>query len=668
MQQAMTKPESGATLTGSDASRARRLAVSQGKQALPKTAERKRSGLRSATPVAVASASPATVQPANPPARAAVAPPVQAATPAAPSTAKVVSSPIRADGGRAMSIARRRALVKGKAALSGWQQAVPAAGTVTAAPATPVPTSGSSSHEVARAIRAERARRGRGNAEPARPTGRIREKQVLDYPAKVADSSTYQKVRMTGVRIGHGTNVTGDEPGANLPVTGTQYIGTESGYAPRMGGPKVGAARTGAGLVVTGSQVRSAVRITGDESNANIRITGEADQEIMDDLVNRESAVATSAQFQRQNNPHGQSVFGANLGRSIRSVGSRERDRSRAIEQTDGGQAISGTAVGRSVRITGDEAGSCRPITGDQYLMPASRQPLCDGNNVMPSAARMGARNGRLDPVTGEKVTVSEAWSRQQVTGVNVEQDTRVTGDEYGTCSAITGTPYMGPAQYESFCRDEDARAAEGRVAPGHVTSKRITGDTPLSVDHVTGTQRGSERSITGTPYYREEVMDAANGNPVEQIDRGFSVHSPQREAHLRNAGREGEGQRGGNRITGSFAVGQGKITGNQEFHFAPRTSPREPGRLKITGEGRSSGLAITGYAWSEQQNVTGTEGRYAVDRNPSERAGNPQRFAGSDFFSDKGKHEPPKQNVTGMVGWSSKSAAKVTLSGGAQG
>lgn len=31
-------------------------------------------------------------------------------------------------------------------------------------------------------------------------------------------------------------------------------------------------------------------------------------------------------QFQRQNNPHGHTVFGTNLGRSIKSAGSRNRD------------------------------------------------------------------------------------------------------------------------------------------------------------------------------------------------------------------------------------------------------------------------------------------------------------------------------------------------------
>ncbi len=659
MQQATTMPATGNALTGSDASRARRLAVSQGKRSLPQKAERTRTGARGAAPAAV-SAAPAvrSVPQASP-------------VPQPPSAVTAVSKPSAAStgtvDGRALSIARRRAQVMGKGNLANWQSAGDGA-SASAMPAPPAQHGEGSCNDAARALRAERARRGRGNAAPARPTRTPRDKQALNYAPKVADSTTYRQVRMTGVRIGRGDNVTGDEPGAALPVTGTQYIGIESGYAPRMGGPKVGAARTGAGLVVTGSQVRSGVSITGDESNAGIRITGEADQEIADDLVAREGAAASSAQFQRQNNPHGHSVFGANLGRSIKSIGSRERDRSRAIEQTDGGQAISGTAVGRSERITGDEAGSCRPITGDQYLMPATRQPLCDGNNAVPAAARMASRNGRVDPVTGEKVSVSEAWSRQHVTGVKVEQDTRVTGDEYGTCSAVTGTPYVGPAQYETFCKDEAASAAEGRVAPGMSVAKRITGDTPLSVDHVTGTQRGSERSITGTPYYREDAVETTAGNPIEQIDRGFSVHSPQREAHLHAAVAEDAKLPAGRRITGSFAVGEGKITGNQEFHFAPRSSARESGRLKITGEGRSSGPAISSYSWAEHGRVTGTEGKTAVERNPSERAGNPQRFAGSAFFSDKGKHEPPKQIVTGMVGWSSKSAAKVTLSGGAQG
>lgn len=670
----LTKAATSSVPTGREASRIRRAALVEGKTALPPAQERTRGG-EGVRPVALPSAPSlvAHVAPATPVER--------------PVTAPASTAAAAAASGRALSRQRRQALIQGKAGLQHWQataqtianrpegpsaseSALPReSGARTAEPGSPS-CAEPSCREIAQRLRAQRARYGRGEAAPARPSGRLRDARAVQYAPKVSQTNTYSGQRVSGIRIGRGTNVTGDEPGAALPVTGTQYIGTETGYSPRQGGVKVGAARTTRGLVVTGTQVRNQVKITGDESNAAIRITGEADQELVDDLVQgRDQGTYVTAQFQRQSNPHGQSVFGTNLGRSIRSIGSRERERARAIEQTESGLPISGTAVGRSGRVTGDEAGSCRAVTGDQYLMPASQQALCDSGEQR-ARARAGsamARAGRIDPVTGEKVVASTTWTRQRITGADVEHNPNVTGDEPGSCAAVTGTPYVGPGQYENFCAGEDVENALAS-AMHKPASVPVTGDTPLNVAQVTGTQRGAEKAITGTAYYREEVQAGASEHPIESIDRRFSVRSPQRQAQLHAQERPVPAS-AQSRITGAFAVGEGKITGNKEFHFTSRgKADREMSHSRITGEGRVEGPAITGGAWAQHDKVTGTEGYIAAERNPSERAGKPHGFASSTHFKDKGKHEAPKQLVTGMVGWSAKSAAKVTLSGGAQG
>lgn len=645
---------------GREASRERRARMVQGKMALPASKERSRNGER---PAAVAAPAPAPVAASAPP-------------PAAPSVAPAPAA-TRALSGRDASRARREALVQGKSALkqlatAAALPATPAADSTVSA-VTVTPGVAGSGRMAAQALRAARARNGRGDAASARPSGRMRNPQPLKYTPKVADSRTYAGLHVTGVRIGRGLNVTGDEPGDAKQVTGTQYVGTEGGFSPREAGVKVGASRTAGGLVVTGTQVRSKIMITGDESNAALRITGEADQGIDDDVLNRrEQGAYASMQFERQNNPHGHTVFGTNLGRSIRSVGSRERDRERALEKTLGGLPISGTAVGRSVRVTGDEPGSCRTITGDQYLMAGKEQSLCDGlpQGRAAAYARAGnavGANGRPDPVTGGKVAVSETWSRQRVTGVDVEHNDQVTGDEYGVCSSLTGTPYVGPGQYDAYC-DNDAAARH--ATPGLSAGNRVTGDTPLNAAYVTGTQRGAGRAVTGTPYYRDETGVSDSMNTLETISQRFSVRTPQRDAQLQADAGAIDAPTAESRITGSFAIGAGKITGNQEFHFSPRgrADSDAVARMRITGEGRVAGPAITGGAWAEHGNVTGTEDYIATERNPSQRAGKPHGFANATLWKNAGKHEAPKQIVTGMVGWSAKSAAKVTLSGGAQG
>lgn len=651
---------------GREASRERRTQLGQGKGSLPAARERSRNAKRGAGAPSAPASMPAPVVNVAP-------------APVKQETVAASASPTSGTtlGGRDASRARRSGLVQGKTGLSASPAAAAApVSTEYSTPnaAGPIQNGG---RGVAQAFRALRAKNGRGDAAAVRPSGRMRPQTPISYPPKVAATETYAGKKVTGVRIGRGRNMTGDESGVDVQVTGSQYIGKETGYNPREGGVKVGAARTAAGLVVTGTQVRSKIMITGDESNSGIRITGEADQEIADDLLNRrEQGSYASMQFQRQNNPHGHTVFGTNLGRSIKSIGSRDRDTARATEQTNSGLPISGTAVGRSVRVTGDEPGSCRPITGDQYLMPGNKQPLCEvpsGKSAVRAGSAMGrAANGgvRPDPVSGEKVVESETWARQRITGVDVEYNTNVSGDEYGVCAPITGTPYAGPGQVETFCETGDAAKAAERATPGLSMSTRVTGDRARNVENVSGTQRGASRELTGTPYYRDEPEAVMHGDAISHLNSCFSVRSPQREAQLQQDARSLEAPSAESRITGTFSAGQGKITGNQEFHFSPRGRfERSADVSRITGEGRVEGPTISGSAWNQQVNVTGTEGHIAAERNPSERAGRPAGFANSTVFKGKGNHAASIKNVTGIVGLSTTgNASRVTLSGGAKG
>ena len=506
---------------------------------------------------------------------------------------------------------------------------------------------------------------GRTRDATTRPSGRLLNADPIQYPPKVAESKSYAGHKVTGVRIGRGENVTGDERGSAIQVTGIQYIGKESGYNPREGGIKVGASKTVAGQTVTGSQVRSKISITGDESNPDLHITGASDQELNDDLLQHreQSNYAAQTQFQRQNDPHGHTVFGANLGRSVKTIGSRNRSTEYSKEESVGGRPITGVAVGRSELTTGDESGSCRDITGSQYLMPAAKQPLCETNGrEVPKKVgiRAGNENG------------ANTWGGQSVTGVDIEHNEHVTGDEPGACNAITGTPYAGPNQYQTFCSVESEEEAERRVSSEMSSGNHISGDLTLNVDHVSGTQRGSEKDITGTSYYcanPDKDISTDVMKHLQKINSSFSVKTPQRE-YQELAGVDAiNAPTAESRITGAFSVGDGKVTGNQEFRFNPRpTAEASVDKSRITGEGRIEGRTITGSAWTSKDNVTGTEGHIASERNPSERQGRSHAFANAKLFKDKGSNPKPTHHVTGMVGWSSDASAPITLSGGAQG
>jgi len=512
--------------SGREAAIARRIALSAGKAALPPSGERVRTGERSAATPAIAAPAAPTPAPAVP---------APAPAPAPPAVGGTLN-------GRLLSIQRRRLASGGKAALlagTAPNASVPAA--PRAAPehvGVAAASCDASCREQARARRAALSKHGRGSAEAAAPSRPPRQGSI-EFAPKVTDSTTQSGQRVTGLRIGAGPQVTGDERGTAQPVSGTQYIGTETAAAWRAGGPKVGQSRTPGGLIVSGTQVRSKVRITGDEAGANVAITGEADQRLDDDLTTRRAESGSAmAQFQRQADPHGQSVFGGNLGRNARGVGSRDRQRQMAVEATESGLSITGSAVGRSVRVTGDETGACRGITGTQYLAPARAQAECGGSaGGSAPAALIGA--SRADPVTGAKVSVAQSWGGQRVTGVDIEHNRLVTGDAPGACAAITGTPYQGPSTTHGWCDPSQAAAVEAKL-PRRPARVAVTGDAPLHDANITGTARGAARDISGTPYYRENVVPAVVEAPVCAIDERFSVRSPQRQAHLAAGGTQG--------------------------------------------------------------------------------------------------------------------------------
>lgn len=225
------------------------------------------------------------------------------------------------------------------------------------------------------------------------------------------------------------------------------------------------------------------------------------------------------------------------------------------------------------------------------------------------------------------------------------------------------------PRRWEGRSRITGTLFSSDAPEPDSTAGDRVTGDTPRNVARVTGTQRGGDRPITGTPYYRGGTCEGdTTMSGWERAAEAFSVRSPQLDAQLRADTGAIRRPSAEGRITGAFAKGEGKITGAQEFHFRPRQSAPHGASTQVTGEGRSEGPKVTGSAWDVKGNVTGTEDYIAAGRNPSERAGQPHGFASAGKFKGKGHHPEPTHHVTGMVGWSPKAAARVTVSGGGRG
>ena len=379
--------------TGRNASRMRRTQLVSGKGGMPPAKERVRVGRPNGGKTVVT----ADALPSETASLAASESKLSAATTEEKSNQQVVT-------GRDASRARREGLIQGKEGILKSKTSVSTTSSTSSdIPAVPVMV----------------------DKEKTPPSGRMpRNADPVQYPPKVTESKSYAGHKVTGVRIGQKENVTGNERGAALQVTGDQYIGRESGYNPREGGIKVGASKTPAGQIMTGSQVRSKINITGDESNPALRISGDSDQELIDDLLQRsEKGSYSQMQFPRQNNQHGH-TFGATT------------------------------------------------------------------------------------------------WGDQHVTGLDVEHNSRVTGDEQGICDAITGTPYVGPNQFQTSCSAENEEKTERRVSSKLASANFISGDVLSSANHVTGTQRGSEHNITGTPYYKADPEGDGKMDVMERIKK----------------------------------------------------------------------------------------------------------------------------------------------------
>ncbi|MEB3308122.1 MAG: CsoS2 family carboxysome shell protein [Cyanobacteriota bacterium] len=464
-------------------------------------------------------------------------------------------------------------------------------------------------------------------------------------PPKVRLSSTSHGNRVTGNEVGRSEKVTGDEPGTCKSITGTEYVSANqsAGYcgsvtpSPR----KVGQSQTLGGQPVSGVMVGRSSRVTGDEPGSGLQLTG-------DQYLGSEPAVP---------------------GRSPEKV---------VPQNTLRGVGVTGTAVGRSDLVTGDEPGSCRLVTGDEYIGSQQYASFC-------------ASKPAPEP---RKVGFSITHRTQVVSGTQTGRSGRVTGDEPGTCKAVTGTPYAGLEQAGDFCPGD--RVSEIRSRTPVRGASRMSGIQPGIGGHLTGAERGACEAITGTPYVgKDQLAEACTAASDQDADypqplagsqpwQQFSIQSPARAAQVsreRGSAVTGTTYEQGRRITGPFNMAADKVTGTEQFRFDRSgrqlaRGPLEPstvastdpaGRVpsRVTGEGISAGLKITGDDWDRGDHVTGTEGVSARRRNPSR----PGPATAMPSFQRKRNDEVPEpvSRVTGSSG-NTASGSLITVSGGARG
>ncbi len=467
-------------------------------------------------------------------------------------------------------------------------------------------------------------------------------------PSKVGVTNTSHGNVVTGNEVGRSEKVTGDEPGTCKTLTGTEYISANQSNA-YCGGVnqsprKVGHSQTLDGRSVTGVMVGGTSNVTGNEAGSGRDLTG--DQYLGSDPI-------TS-------------------GRPAEKVGSLNTVR---------GSGVTGTDVSRSEWVTGNEAGSCKRVTGDEYVGAQQYQSFC-GNKPVPEAAKVG---------------LSLTNKSQSVSGTMTGRSELVTGDEPGSNKAVTGTPYAGLEQSVQFGNASNTKEIQQRTPKRFGTpGSNLTGIQPGIGGVMTGAEKGACEPLTGTPYVGADQLGQACGTSSGGLEDNdshnapwteFSVQSPARSAQRdRDKASSVTGNRyeDSSRITGPFDMAANKITGTEQFRFDNKefqqkqldkqpvrdVKPSEQGTdvrpvSRVTGEGQSAGLNITGDDWDRGDRVTGTEGTSARRRNPSRPGG---RSAMPSFDTKRNEQLPePDFLITGSSG-NTRDGQMVTFSGGARG
>ena len=345
------------------------------------------------------------------------------------------------------------------------------------------------------------------------------------------------------------------------------------------------------------------------------------------------------------------------------------------VEQSQTARGVSittGGRVGGSINVTGNERGSCRSVTGNEYLGNEHFAQLCK-TKATPSAA---------------KVSFAQTSRGTIVSGSKPARSSRVIGNEPGTCKAVTGTPYAGMDQYEQYCDSKELGLAKARTQPIHQNAgKGISGIQP-GLSKLTGAEKGSCERVSGTPYLSSaQQAEVCGVTPAQTSDSdfpqsidgapwgAFSVDAPGHASAVKVARSAVTGSRyEQGKISGTFSLGEGKITGTEEFRFDHKSTPNEivaqtPPREKqvgrITGEGIDTGLKITGDDWDRGDRVTGTEGMSAVKRNLTRRG--PVNAMPGVHNKRNEAIDVVESKVTGGSGNTEK-GAHITVSGGARG
>lgn len=346
-----------------------------------------------------------------------------------------------------------------------------------------------------------------------------------------------------------------------------------------------------------------------------------------------------------------------------------------SVATTTRGHTVSGTEVARNEKITGNEAGTCRQVTGTEYMSDEAHLSLCKtaarparadkvmfgavarkhqmmtGSDESRPAAVTGNEAGANRSITGSahageglarltingspaNVATTHTFAGTDVTGTEVGRSVRVTGDERGSCRTISGTEYLSNEHYQSFCGTQPQRGPLKVCRDRSASGQQVTGNLVDRSELVTGNESGSCARVTGSQYGQSSLCGGGT-------DKVRTMRT------LRGTPVSGQPLDHGPKMSGDERGGCMPVTGSEYYgpeHFEPycvRTPEPEPQKNEqsLTCDGQ----IISGTSVDASERVTGNE------------AGAQKLISGSPYIgaqqtgcapAQSGFHNPGQNNV----------------------
>ena len=271
---------------------------------------------------------------------------------------------------------------------------------------------------------------------------------------------------------------------------------------------------------------------------------------------------------------------------------------------TSRGQRVSGTEVGRSVQVTGDEHGACQHVTGNEYISSEQFKSFCASKPASSPA----------------KVGVSATHAGQRVSGSEVGRSTKVTGDEPGACLKLTGSQYVQP--------DASGNVCQGSGVPHKVSvmstlrERPVTGTDVSAGTVVTGSEDGACKNVTGTEYASLQQYQACNRPPVLTPEK-VSVLRTWRDQAVSGTSVEHNAKVTGDEYGGCQPISGTEYTGPGQYAEFCASDRLAASRERIATARGAAGASMTGMRQGTENKVTGSA------------RGNAQHLSGTPYSDD---------------------------------